>query len=132
MEMEYCVPIGLPHSQFLSWPEMDQDKALAFLMWKSQFCPQCNTRNSGWVDERNRWLDEPEYDVITHKCFGCDAIDAMRSTIPEGTKGVMVLATRRMPGSESELDERLVEAERRRQEQEMQDNRTLPSGGYYG
>lgn len=63
---------GIPHSEFLSWPEDDQDKVIAFLMLKNETCEMCGTREDDWIDpETGRLLDEPRYTPVDIKCHGC-------------------------------------------------------------
>lgn len=130
--MEYCAPLGLPHSQFLNWHEDDQDKALAFLLFKGEICPNCGTSNDGWVDDRGRWLDEPKYEVVTHKCYGCEEIGSLKDSIPDHQKSsVYVVARKRKPGTESEVILRETEMERREFElRKLQQD--IPLGGLYG
>lgn len=129
--MEYCSPLGIPHSEFLRWDEDDQDKALAFMIFKAELCPKCATKNTGWVDEKGRWLNEPRYEAVTYHCFGCDEIANLEETVPSTAKGTFVHARRRTPGSIPEVILRENEMERR--EKEIREyERDIPQGGYYG
>lgn len=137
--MEYCAPLGIPHSVFLGrvvgkndpyWLESDQDKAIMWKIWSSETCPQCGTRNEGWVDEKGRYLEEPKYEVVTHKCFGCEEVKRMESAIPSDSKGVYVVARKRTPGSDFEVDQRELEKERRERNEALQ-GPAIPNNSYY-
>lgn len=78
------MPLGIPHSRFLSWDEEDQDKALAFLRAKAELCPDCGTRGADWDADRDAWRGN------TKRCLGCVAVEGEREGIPEGEKGVKV------------------------------------------
>ena len=39
--MAYCGPRGIPLSRFLSWPQDDQDAALAWAGYESRRCRSC-------------------------------------------------------------------------------------------
>lgn len=83
-ELAYCVPLGIPHSQFLSWPELDQDKAVAFLEHKAAECPGCGTRPEEFEGDREAFVAE------TRRCIGCELLELEQDGVPEeaDTKGV--------------------------------------------
>lgn len=70
MELAYCVPLGLPHSEFLAWSADDQDKALAFLSDRSERCQDCGTKPAEWDPaqggSRTAYVAEPI------RCLGCE------------------------------------------------------------
>lgn len=69
VELAYCVPLGIPHSRFLSWTEDDQDKALAWRAEQAQHCHSCGTR-------RDEWEDDPfAYVVHSDQCPGCELLE---------------------------------------------------------
>ena len=59
------MPIGLPHSTFLSWSVEDQDKALAYQREMAKACVRCGTRQDEWDANPNAYLGD-----IYH-CEGC-------------------------------------------------------------
>lgn len=99
---------GIPHSEFLKWPEDDQDKAIAWVSAKAEVCDLCGSRESDWVDvETGRMLDEPKLTPIGIRDHGCAEIEAYRkATFPEGTPpGVRIVL---MPNEMVGLDGKLV------------------------
>jgi hypothetical protein len=76
------VPIGLPHSQFLSWDETDQDKALAFMRDRRNRCPGCGTHEDEW--ER-----DPDAYVGWHEsCPGCARLEQESENVSDSARGV--------------------------------------------
>jgi RNase P subunit RPR2 len=123
--MGYCYDHAIPHSRFLDWDPDDRAKVMAYYIWKSEICPHCNTRNSDWVDEHNRFLDNPTYEMTTIKCFGCAEMERMRESLPSGLNGVYVVPVRYDPNAEPEIARR--EREARQREKEIH----LPDGGLF-
>lgn len=78
------MPLGIPHSRFLSWDEEDQDKALAFVRAKAELCPECGTREHDWQQDPDAWRSN------NRRCKGCEVLEIERGNIPEGEKGVKV------------------------------------------
>lgn len=68
--MSYCVPLGLPHSQFLSWSDDDQDKALAWTLDSRDRCHGCGTRADEW--EPDKGGSRNAYEAKLHICPGCE------------------------------------------------------------
>ncbi len=70
------MPLGIPHSEFLSWPADDQDKALAWLAEESERCGQCGTRS----DEHDPRVggDPHRYEAVASRCRGCELIAQKR------------------------------------------------------
>lgn len=95
--MAYCVPLGIPHSRFLSWDPIDQDKALAYMRAKLEVCDKCGTREVEWV------RDPDAYVTDTKRCLGCERVeqeeDYLRQVADEGgsTKGVRVILVKPEP-----------------------------------
>lgn len=79
------MPLGIPHSVFLSWNQLDQDKALAYIRAKDQVCDVCGSREADWIDpETGRLLPEPPLTPIGLKCHGCAEVEAYRKSALEG------------------------------------------------
>lgn len=103
--MAYCVPLGIPHSRFLSWDPLDQDKALAYQRAKLEVCDRCGTREIEWQ------RDHDAYVADTKRCLGCERIeqeeDYLRQVNDEGgsTKGVRVYLVRPKPKDDEVSDE---------------------------
>lgn len=77
------MPLGIPHSAFLSWSEDDQDAALAFMRAKTELC-SCGTRAAEW--EADRFA----YTGTIWRCPGCELLELERQNIPENAKGMHV------------------------------------------
>jgi hypothetical protein len=82
MELDYCVPLGIPHSTFLQWDEEDQDKAIAWSIEERSRCSRCGTKPQDWLDERGRVLEPPPYRATDRRCYGCATLDSHREEIP--------------------------------------------------
>ncbi len=99
LELDYCGPRGLPHSEFLTWSEDDQDKALAWLRAEQAKCSECGTVPEEWVaGDGVRPAIPPPYEVDTMVCYGCEErerfgryLDGERGegSGPEGVKIVL-------------------------------------------
>lgn len=83
-ELDYCVPRGIPHSKFLSWSELDQDKALAWVRRQAEFCRGCGTRREDWLNDRFAFVAESEI------CPGCEVMEQEKSNVPKESKGVHI------------------------------------------
>lgn len=78
------MPLGIPHSAFLSWEEADQDKALAYRREQSTVCTGCGTRQAEWDADRFAYVGE------SHQCAGCEVLEQERENVPDKAKGVRV------------------------------------------
>lgn len=79
------MPLGIPHSVFLSWDQLDQDKALAYIRAKAEVCDVCGSRDEDWVDpETGRKLDHPHLTPIGIRCHGCTETESYRKSALEG------------------------------------------------
>lgn len=81
-ELEYVVPLGIPHSAFLGWDPADQDKALAWIAEQKKVCKGCGTRKTEWKHDKFAYVGQIEI------CPGCELLDMERDNIDDGTKGV--------------------------------------------
>ncbi len=68
-ELALCHSWGIPHSRFLSWPDLDQDKALAYADYQAGVCQGCGTRQAEWEPEHGG--DRHAYVASAHTCPGC-------------------------------------------------------------
>lgn len=75
--MKICDDYGIPHSEFLSWDEDDQDKAIAFRIHEMQHCSRCGTSPEEW--EEDRYAYSPE----VRRCRGCEMIQSQEEAIQE-------------------------------------------------
>lgn len=95
--MAVCAEYRVPHSEFLLWSELDQDKALAYYRFKQSVCTQCGTEENTWVvrDEegRTRPILPPPLEPETYRCFGCELIQKAQADVPNEEKGVYVRLT---------------------------------------
>lgn len=85
MEMEYCGPRGLPHSRFLSWPVLDREKALWWLLRERTKCSQCGTRGEEWDEAQGGNRNAYAAEIVT--CRGCEVRHARESSVDESLDG---------------------------------------------
>lgn len=78
------MPLGLPHSQFLSWSLEDQDKALAYNRHLRSACSGCGTRQSEWDHNPNAYLGD------LYHCEGCARLEEERNNAPENSAGLHI------------------------------------------
>lgn len=97
--MDYCGPLGIPHSTFLGWSEDDQQKALWWKARNRQVCAGCGTHPDDWNEDlggsRNAYVPEE----VT--CPGCRAragaeeqLQAERKNNPTGKHGTYIVLVR--------------------------------------
>lgn len=88
--MAYCVPLGIPHSEFLGWSDDDQDKALAWLAHEREKCGRCGTTKAQWDPAQggSRFAFVADVD----RCMGCEVLDMANRDLAkqEDTLGVRV------------------------------------------
>lgn len=82
--MAYCGPRGIPLSQFLSWPEADQQAALGWQVNESRRCTACGTHPDEW-DEKSGG-DRNAYHAELSQCPGCVQLERLKEA-PEVVKG---------------------------------------------
>jgi hypothetical protein len=99
MEMDYCVPLGIPHSQFLRWDTDDQDKALAHMVLTRTTCGKCGTIPEDWLDSEGKELDDPPYKVSSRYCPGCATLEAAREAVPKEQRSLITLYLAKVGGS---------------------------------
>jgi hypothetical protein len=93
--LAYCVPLGIPHSEFQAWDLEDREKALAFTREKAKVCAGCGTRAEEWKADRFAYVAQQWY------CPGCDLIEQERENVREDAKGVTIyLAPRELASAE--------------------------------
>jgi len=88
------VPLGIPHSEFLKWDPLDQDKAIAYTRAKAEVCEMCGSREADWVDpETGRIKAHPPFTPVGVTCHGCAEIEKYRKAeLKDGTPpGVRVI-----------------------------------------
>lgn len=93
------VPLGIPHSEFLSWSEDDQDKALAFQRAQLEICSTCGTREAEWEADRFAYVGEAV------RCPGCEVLEMERDNVPENAKGVHLRLKKNLPDDLMEEEE---------------------------
>lgn len=79
-ELAYCVPLGIPHSKFLSWDPDDQDKAIGYTREQARVC-RCGTRQSEWKDDRYAYVGQQR------QCPGCEVLEQERENVSEIARG---------------------------------------------
>lgn len=89
--MEYCAPLGIPHSEFLRWDKDDRDKAIAWQLRKMATCPRCGTRHEEWEEDHNAYVGEER------QCRGCEVRERTEAAIPKDDprRGVYVTLRKR-------------------------------------
>jgi hypothetical protein len=76
--LSYTVAKALPLSEFLAWPESDQDLTLAYLRLQKRKCPGCGLRDEDLADPAH-----PRYIADVHTCLGCMEMAQVQEQIPE-------------------------------------------------
>lgn len=82
-ELEYCVPLGIPHSEFLGWDEDDQDKAVAYGQYQRTKCDGCGTA-------REDWTHPDAYIADVEICPGCERLEQERENDVAKARGAKV------------------------------------------
>lgn len=101
-ELAYCVPLGIPHSEFLSWDESDQDKALMYQAERASICSNCGTRGSEWDKDRFAYVADVE------RCPGCELMAREEENIAQmrgegaNTHGMRVFLRRPLPDEDED------------------------------
>jgi hypothetical protein len=88
--MGVCADYRIPHSEFLSWDQLDRDKAIWWRFRANQACSACGTR----ADE---WKADPYFYVAKAvRCRGCElTMQTKKSIKPEDGDGWQVRLDRR-------------------------------------
>lgn len=73
------------------WLEGDVQKVIAYRAYMANLCPECGTANEDWVDEKSRFLEHPEWEWHTHRCYGCSEKELLRKSIPSNELGVHIV-----------------------------------------
>jgi hypothetical protein len=81
-EMALCNGWGMRHSEFLSWPELDQDKAVAYAAYAASVCQGCGTRPEEWEPEHAG--DRHAYEASVLTCPGCQVRGDLERELREG------------------------------------------------
>lgn len=68
-----CAAYRVPHSQFLSWPCSDRDKATWQYLREKQKCPQCGTRADEWDPDAGG--HRRAYRARIVDCEGCIVVE---------------------------------------------------------
>lgn len=79
------MPLGIPHSVFLSWDEDDQDKALAYVKEQESVCDGCGTREEVWRQDRYAYVG---WNIT---CPGCEIIEQENENVGEKSRGVKTM-----------------------------------------
>lgn len=94
--MAVCAAYGIPHSEFLAWPDDDRDKALWWHAREAERCPSCGTRPAEWDPEQGG--DRRAYVAEKIVCRGCQQLEARRDASKEQeAHGVQIVLTRHRP-----------------------------------
>lgn len=84
IELDYCCPRGIPHSEFLGWSTSDRDKAIWWLLRERETCPSCGTRPEEWLESKGG--HRHAYIGQVHECEGC-IVRARTEEAPEMKQG---------------------------------------------
>lgn len=79
-ELDYCVPLGIPHSTFLGWSAADRGYALAWTINKNATC-SCGTRKDEWDEDSFAYMPD------THFCRGHQVLAEHQKTLPKTDDG---------------------------------------------
>lgn len=87
------MPLGIPHSVFLSWNPDDQDKHLAYVRAKNEICPECGTREEDWRDPTTMIEhNPPRWEPLVVRCVGCTELERERKSLKIDSSAVRVVA----------------------------------------
>jgi uncharacterized Zn finger protein len=79
--MSYCAPRGIPHSKFQAWDELDQDKALAWLVHENSKCPGCGQFPEEWIDEQGRIKIPTPKIARAITCYSCATVQERQRAV---------------------------------------------------
>lgn len=74
--MEYCGPRGIRYTEFLDWPQIDQDAALAWARRDRSKCGGCGLPRDLLVDADGNVLQHPPFAPITWVCPTCEILES--------------------------------------------------------
>ena len=89
-ELDYCVPLGIPHSVFTGrvvgpdapqWLDTDRGYALAWTANKNATCSGCGTRADEWDEDDDAYIGDQVM------CEGCARIAQEQANIPRDPEG---------------------------------------------
>ncbi|WP_256789808.1 hypothetical protein [Frankia sp. AvcI1] len=108
-QLALCHAWGIPHSRFLAWPDVDQDKAVAYARFRAECCPQCGTRDAEWDPAEGG--DRHAYAAAVHICPGCQTRGDLEHELQDGDEqsGRYVVL---IPRAEAERREQDAQARR--------------------
>lgn len=92
------MPLGIPHSEFLSWSEEDQDKALAFMREKATICRDCGTRLDDWDPDKGGHRHAFVGDV--QRCPGCELLEQEQENVRRDMTSMRGIKVRLKPNPE--------------------------------
>lgn len=91
--MAVCAAYRIRHSEFLSWPDDDRDKALWWEIHQRQTCPECGTRPVEWDPDQGG--HDYAYLAELHQCWGCSTrAHAQQGITDDMGQGVGVVLVR--------------------------------------
>jgi hypothetical protein len=97
--MAYCGPLGIPWSEFLSWPKVDRDAAILWQQHRDRLCKGCGTHPDEWDPARG---GHPRAFVATvHTCPGCGAVESQSDRLLKDAPKGSAVALRRQVGGAS-------------------------------
>lgn len=82
--MAYCGPRGIPRSMFLSWPDDDQDAALAWAELDRVVCKRCGTEHADWDPKLGG--DPEAFLPLRVTDQGCYLLDAAQANLADDAK----------------------------------------------
>lgn len=89
--MAVCAAYRVPHSEFLSWTQLDRDKAIWWHIRQAEACPSCGTRAEEWHADHNAYVAK------SYRCRGCEITAQAQAQLNEKRdgRGVHVALRRR-------------------------------------
>jgi hypothetical protein len=113
-ELALCHGWGIPHSRFLSWPELDQDKALAYHAYDLTVCKGCGTREAEWDPASGG--DRFAYEAAECSCPGCQVRGDLERRLRDSGVEVSGRYVVLLPRAEAERRRELAAERRARRE----------------
>ena len=76
--MDYIGPLGIPYDEWLDWPDLSKQAALAWQARERDRCPDCGQQRSDWFDDDGHEVPDPPSLPAEYVCPSCEALDSYR------------------------------------------------------
>lgn len=112
--------LGIPHSIFAlgrvwpnprdpleaQWLPDDAAKAIAFVEWDAEHCPNCRQHPHEWFGDDGRELEDPPFFVVEGRCPSCELLDDWREEHREDPRHGVFPRFARVDSDEPDGDDR--------------------------